>query len=77
MPTLRDSIQNEISSIEARLSAKKARLVELETGLPGLLDREVEEVKTLFRAIGSHLFSGPAEVPPPVAPAAPAAAPLA
>ena len=56
MTTLRESIQADIAAIETDLSAKKAKLAEIETGFVGILDRDVEEVKTLWRSLAAHLF---------------------
>lgn len=75
MPTLRETIQADIATIETDLAAKKAKLAEIETGFVGVLDRDVEEVKTFFRAIASHIFPHAAPVTTVVPPATPPAAP--
>ena len=75
MTTLRESLQAEIAAGEADLAAKRTKLAEIETGFVGVLDRDLEDVKALFRSIGAHLFPhAPALT---AAPPAPAAAPAA
>ena len=56
MPTLRETIQADIAAIETDLAAKKAKLAEIETGFVGVLDRDVEDVKSFFRAVAAHIF---------------------
>lgn len=71
MPTLRETIQSDITTIEADLVAKKAKLAEIETGFAGILDRDVEEVKTLWRSLAAHLFQhAPATANTPATPPA-------
>jgi hypothetical protein len=65
MPTLRETIQADIANLEADLAAKKSKLADIETGFVGILDRDVEEVRTLFRSIAAHIFSHAPIVPPP------------
>ena len=64
MPTLRETIQADIAAIETDLNAKKAKLAEIETGFIGVLDRDVEEVKSFFRSIAAHIFPHAAALSP-------------
>lgn len=68
MTTLRETIQADIAGLEADLSTKRAKLAEIETGFVGILDRDVEEVKTLWRSLAAHLFPSHLlpSAPPPV-----------
>lgn len=56
MTTLRESLQAEIVQAEAALAAKKAQLATFETTFVEALERDVDELKSFFRAVGSHLF---------------------
>ena len=70
MPTLRETIQSDIATIEADLASKKSKLAEIETGFVGILDRDVEEVKMLWRSLAAHLFPHAAAAVNTPAPAA-------
>jgi len=48
MATLRDTIQTEITSLEATLEQKKQDLVNLETLAPDWLGQEVDKIKQFF-----------------------------
>jgi hypothetical protein len=73
MPTVRESLQADITALETDLAAKKAKLAQFETGFAGVLDRDVEEVKTFVRSIASHLFPHAPTVTPAPVPAVPPA----
>lgn len=73
MPTVRESLQADITALEADLAAKKAKFAQFETDFAGVLDRDVEEVNTFVRSIASHLFPhAPTVASAPVPAAAPA-----
>ena len=68
MTTLRETILADIATIESDLSAKKAKLAEIEGTFTAVLDRDVEEVKTFFRSIATHIFPhAPTVAPAPTA----------
>jgi len=77
MTTLRESLEAAVATAEADLEAKKAQLANIEkTGFVQILEHDVDEVKTFFRSIASHLFPhSPAAAAVAATPAAPAAAP--
>lgn len=56
MPTLRESLQSEIAKAKADLAEKEARLAKFESSFADALSRDVDELKSFFRSVGSHLF---------------------
>ena len=48
MATLRDTMQNEIVTLETTLSQKKTDLANLETVAPDFLGQEIDKVRQFF-----------------------------
>ena len=55
MATLRESLQSEIAALEAQVAQKKAQFDALTASAGTWLEKDVEEVKSFFSAVKTHL----------------------
>ena len=74
MTTLRESLQGEITKLEASLASKKAEFATLEGTAAAFLDQEGEAIKAFVVGAWSHIFGTSQVLASADAPAAPAAA---
>ena len=72
--TLRDSLQSEITALEADLAAKRAEFSTLEGTAAAFLDQEAEAIKAFVVGAWAHIFGTSQVLASADAPAAPAAA---
>ena len=54
MTTLRESLKAEIETAKEEVAKLEARFALLETGLGGILEHDIDAVKTWFSAIDEH-----------------------
>lgn len=74
MTTLRESLQSEITALEADLAKKRAEFATLEGAAAAFLDQEAEAIKAFVVGAWAHIFGASQVLASVDAPAAPAAA---
>lgn len=71
MPTLRESIQAEISAMKAELAIEEAHLAQSEGMFSDMLGREIEDLKAFFHSVSGHLFGNSVPDAAPIGGASP------